>query len=304
MAKRTIKTYQAEAFRQVHMKPEKKLDDMLKAGFAKFFITRVEDLIRLMKLPVPPARVVNHTFIYLTSGEAVMTIGSETYTIFKDECLFVPAGQVFSFNNIDVNEGYLCNFHNDFIIGKFGKSDLLKTFEFLNVWGNPLVKLDKQTSGYVLQLMKRMHTAYSTHGLDQIDILQSYMIALLCEISVNYTPLSTGAEAQSVKLANRFKELVFKHIRTKHLVSDYASLLHISPNHLNRVIKQVTGKSPTKWIDDALMLEARVLLYQTDLSMSEVADELGIHDQSYFSRLFKKYAGVTPLVFRKMIEKS
>ncbi len=90
-------------------------------------------MIRLIKLPVPPARATGHSFIYLTDGEAVMSVGSETYTIYKDECLFVPAGQVFSFSNLDENKGYLCNFHDEFVVGRFGKKELLKSFEFLNV---------------------------------------------------------------------------------------------------------------------------------------------------------------------------
>jgi AraC family transcriptional regulator, transcriptional activator of pobA len=69
-------------------------------------------------------------------------------------------------------------------------------------------------------------------------------------------------------------------------------------------VKTITGKSPTKWIDDTLVLEAKVLLYQTKLTINEVAAEIGIYDQSYFSRLFKKYEGVTPFEFRKKIETS
>lgn len=83
------------------MKPDKQLSEILKADYGKFFITKVEDLIRLIKLPVPPVRSTTHTFIYLTAGEAVMSIGSETYTIYKDQCLFVPVGKVYSFTNVD-----------------------------------------------------------------------------------------------------------------------------------------------------------------------------------------------------------
>ncbi len=286
------------------MKPEKKINDLLKTGFGKFFITKVEDMIRLIRLPVPPARATTHTFIYLTEGEAVMSIGSETYTIYKDECLFVPAGQVFSFNNVDENNGYLCNFHDDFIIDKFGKRDLLKSFEFLTIWGNPLVKLDLQVSKYIHHLLKRIFTDYAINGLQRIEILQSYFIALLCEINHVYTPFSDRNQMQAVTLMNEFKELLFIHIRTKHLVADYANLLHITPNHLNKTIKQITGKSPKKWIDQTLMLEAKVLLHQTDFPISQIAQEIGIYDQSYFSRLFKKHEGVTPLMFRKTIKTS
>lgn len=286
------------------MKPEQKLDTLLKADFGKFFIVRVEEMIRLIKLPVPPTRATTHTFIYLTDGEAVMRIGSDTYTIYRDDCLFVPAGQVFSFSNMDINQGYLCNFHDDFIIGRLGSKDLLKDFAFLKVWGNPRVHLEPTTSEYVLHLLERIFRGYNEHGLRNIAIIQSYFIALLCEINSVYQPLVTSQLTQAVMLTNRFKELLFAHIKTQHHVAEYASLLAITPNHLNKVVKQTTGKSPTQWIDETLMLEAKVLLYQTDLTISAVAMEIGVLDSSYFSRLFKKYEGTTPLQFRKMIETS
>ncbi len=50
-----------------------------------------------------------------------MTIGSETYKIFRDECLVVPAGQVYAFASLDINKGYLCHFQNDMISSRFGK---------------------------------------------------------------------------------------------------------------------------------------------------------------------------------------
>jgi AraC family transcriptional regulator, transcriptional activator of pobA len=299
-----IKTHSTETFRDKYIEPEQKLNELLKNDFGKFFIVRVEDMIRLIKLPVPPTRATTHTLIYLTDGEAVMTIGSATFKIFKNECLVVPAGQVFSFDNLDINKGFLCNFHNDIIIGKFGKNELLKDFEFLNIWGNPRIRLDIDTSKFVEQLLNRIFLEYSTNGLQHLDIIQSYFIATLCEINQIYQPLSNSKQTTAITITNKFKELIFSNIKSKHKVSDYASLLNISPNHLNRIVKQITGKSPRLWIDEALILEAKVLLYQTNYSISQVAEEIGIDDQSYFSRLFKKSQGVTPFEFRKMVEKS
>lgn len=81
-------------------------------------------------------------------------------------------------------------------------------------------------------------------------------------------------------------------------------LMHVSPNHLNKAVKAATAKSPTKWIDEAIVLESKVLLYQSHRSISDIAAEVGLQDPSYFARLFKKYEGITPQTFRKRIEKS
>jgi AraC-like DNA-binding protein len=151
----------------------------------------------------------------------------------------------------------------------------------------------------VRQLYERILDEYAEYGLAHPDILQPSFIALLCEINGVYKPVSESRQTNAVLLTNRFRELLFEHVTSKHLVTDYASLLHISPNHLNKSVKTITGKSPTKWIDEAIVLEAKVLLYQSKLSVSEVAAAVGFYDASYFSRLFRKYEGMTPMDFRK-----
>lgn len=301
---KAIKTHNPDSFTSTYMESGQPLQAMLKQDFGKFFIVKVEEMFRLVKLPVPPNRAITHSFIFLTEGEANMTIGSEACTIHQNECMVVPAGQVFSFNKPDVNTGYLCSFHNDFIIGKFGKNDLLKDFEFLRVWGNPRIAPDPVSAAWVTQLLQRIFREYTTYGLQNQEILQSCLITLLCEVNRAYQPVSGMAPTQAVHLTNQFKELLFEHIADKHLVADYAQLLHVSPNHLNKSVKSVTSKSPTKWIDEAIVLEAKVLLCQTTLSIGEIAAAVGLYDASYFSRLFKKYEGATPLAFRKMIETS
>ncbi len=282
--------------------PSGELDSMLREGFGKFFIVKVENMYRLVKGPVPPSRSTTHSCIYLTQGEATMNIGSRVYTIGKDEMLFVPAGQVFSFRESDVNKGYLCNFHSDMLAGKFGGSDLLREFEFLRIWGNPKLRLDRSTSLFVRHIFSRMLFDYVRNGLRNLDIIQPYLITLLCEANRAYTPVVRSGKAAAVTIANRFNELVFAHFRSRRLVSEYAALLNITPNHLNKTIKAVTGKSPTQWINEAIVLEAKVLLGQSALSVSEIALEVGFDDPSYFARLFRKCEGITPSEFRRKIE--
>lgn len=304
MAKKNeITVYNAKAFTSKFM-PSKELEALLKGDLLKFLVVKLEDMYRHVTRPVPASRSVTHSCLYLTEGEAIMKIGSETYKIGKDELLFVPAGQVFSFKENDVNKGYLCNFHDNMLLGKYGNKELLKDFEFLRVWGNPKISLDKTTSRYVLQLFKRLLTEYMENGMQHPDILQPYFIALLCEVNRAYHPVSNSTQTSAVSITNKFRELIFSNIRTKHMVSDYAAMLNISPNHLNKSVKAITRKSPTKWIDEAIVLEAKVLLSQTDFTISEVAVQVGFEDQSYFTRLFRKYEGMTPTAFRKMIEMS
>jgi len=304
MTNKSFKVYDPPAFTAMHMQPRQELDAMLQPDFDKFFIVRIEDMYRLVQRPVSACRATTHSCLFLTSGEAVMKIGSQTYRLHPHEILFVPAGQVFSFQPGDVNTGFLCNFHDDTLTGPFGKTAVLEAFEFLKVWGSPLVQLPEETSHFVLQLFQRLLLDYSRHGLQHPDITQTYLNTLLCEVNRVYRPAGSSTPAAALHIARRFRELVFTHIRHKHRVTDYAALLHISPNHLNKTVKAVTGQSPTRWIDEAIILEAKVLFNQSHMSVQEVAAAVGLEDPSYFTRLFKKYEGCTPTQFRRVIEKS
>ena len=82
-------------------------------------------------------------------------------------------------------------------------------------------------------------------------------------------------------------------------MNDYAAKLSISPNHLNKVVKGNTGKSPSTWIEEAIILKAKMLLKCTNLHLSEVAAKVGIMDQSYFARKFKQHEGITPSEYRQ-----
>ncbi|RRB07376.1 AraC family transcriptional regulator [Larkinella rosea] len=283
--------------------PSDELNAILKGDIRKFFIVRVEEMYRHVHRPVPASRSTIHSCLYITEGEASMKIGSELFTIHPNELLFVPAGQVFSFQENDVNKGYICGFHTDFLVGIFGNG-LLKEFDFLRVWGNPMIQPDLDSARFIQQILDRLLFDYSRSGLQNSELLQSYLLALLCEVNRVYRPASSDNPGSSVAITNRFRELLFTMISTHHRVSEYALLLNISPNHLNKTVKAITGKSPTKWIDETILLESKVLLSQTTLSISEIASEVGLDDSSYFTRLFKKYEKQTPSEFRRMIEKS
>lgn len=300
----SIKTFNTYEFVERNMHPNPRLQDMLRKDYGRFFIVPVQDMIRVSKLPVPPTRATTHTIIYLTSGVATMKVGSQQIIIHENECLVVPAGQVFCYEKYEINTGFITNFDNDFLIGKFGNQTLLQAFEFLKIWGNPVIRPELQRATYLQQSFQRILDEYQASGLKNATIIQSYLLACLCDLNAAYHPLSNHHNKGAIALTNRFKDLLYTHIRQKHLASDYAALLHITPNHLNKVVKEITGKPVSKWIDEILMLEAKVLLFQTNQTINQVAAELGIFDASYFSRFFRKYEGVTPAEFRKMIEKS
>jgi AraC-like DNA-binding protein len=80
---------------------------------------------------------------------------------------------------------------------------------------------------------------------------------------------------------------------------EYAERLTVHVNHLNRSVKDVTGKSTTVHLAERFISEAKVLLQHTDWSVGDIADRLGFEYATYFNSFFRKHTGTTPLTFRR-----
>ena len=99
-----------------------------------------------------------------------------------------------------------------------------------------------------------------------------------------------------------FLESVFAPDRMPGTIATYADAAGISENYLSRLVKKSTGRSVGAWIDIVRIQRAKHLLATSALSVIDVAAAVGIEDQSYFSRLFKKETGMTPSSFRKQMQ--
>lgn len=109
--------------------------------------------------------------------------------------------------------------------------------------------------------------------------------------------------SRPVELSRMFKQLLVDNYVAVKSPSVYAGMLNVSESYLNEVLKKVTGFSVSYWILNEIMLEAKRLLYYSECNVKEVAHALGYDDHTYFSRLFKKSEGVTPLMFRTTYRK-
>ena len=108
-----------------------------------------------------------------------------------------------------------------------------------------------------------------------------------------------AAIGQKQQVVEQFRRLIDEHYKTLRLPGEYARLLHITPNHLNALCQEFLGRPAGAVIRDRVLLEAKRLLTNADMTAAEIAYELNFQDNSYFSRFFKKYEGVTPEGFRR-----
>ena len=89
-----------------------------------------------------------------------------------------------------------------------------------------------------------------------------------------------------------------QHDKVQHNLKFYADSLFITPKYLIHAIKNASGKTPGKLIDEAIIAEAKLLLMDYDNSISYIAEHLHFSDQAAFSKFFKKNTGITPVSYR------
>lgn len=295
-----IKTYGTKGFREKFLGLENPINKLFKTNSDHFFCLKIMQL----QYPVPPSKHNCHTLIFITSGINIIKLGFEECQTNKNEIIVVPAGQIFSIEHINSkHSGFICQFHPDVLIGKYGNRDIINDFDFLKISGNPKIIVSEKDAAFISNILIRLEAEYLEAETINLDLIQTYLMTLFCEMNRNTVKTPKGGTAAEV-LSAKFKELIYPNIKTNHQVNYYASLLNVTPNHLNKSVKATTGKSATTWIDETILLEAKYLLYQTTLSVSEIAMQVGHEDQSYFSRFFKKHEAMSPVQYRKMIDKS
>jgi AraC-like DNA-binding protein len=92
---------------------------------------------------------------------------------------------------------------------------------------------------------------------------------------------------------------VENNFREEKRVSWYAKQLCITPKYLSESVKQVSRRTPNEWIDNYVILEARVMLKDSALSIKEIAQQLHFPNQSFFGKFFKEHVGMSPSKYRK-----
>jgi len=137
------------------------------------------------------------------------------------------------------------------------------------------------------------------------DVLRSLLNAFIGMAACGYEQINeNGARHnRSIQIAQRFKSLLIQNLRTEKRPTAYAGMLNLSEAYLNEALKKATGFSVSYWIIHEVILEAQRLLYYTQLNVKEIAHQLGYDDHTYFSRLFKKTTGLTPLTFKASYHK-
>jgi len=145
--------------------------------------------------------------------------------------------------------------------------------------------------------------------ISELSEVDSERIALLPILQLLFITIYRLGHAENIKkvassnpslrIFREFQKLVRKTLNDRRSVNGYAEELGITPVHLNRVCQNIAQQSALKLIHQRVVDEAKRYLLNTEYSVSEVGYLLNFHDPAHFTKLFKKYVGVSPSEFRK-----
>lgn len=238
----------------------------------------------------------HYIFFLMESGSVTMAIDFAEIKIDEHTIYFILPGQVHSYVNSDDANGWFMAVDPALIPNEFRE-----TFED-HLLLQQSYHLSPAKYEYCRRLLQLLNDAYKNDPNEPF-YLQTVYSLLNCFLGTAAAGYCTDlknlkASSRPKQIAQDFKRLLSENFLTEKSPSAYAEMLNISGPYLNEALTNVTGLSVSYWITHQIMLEAKRLLYYTQLTVKEIAHQLGYEDHTYFSRIFKNTEGKTPLGFR------
>jgi AraC-like DNA-binding protein len=243
--------------------------------------------------------------IFFTKGSGEHLIDFDKFAVKPGSVFLLNPGQVHSWKLSKDVDGFVFIHTKEFYDGLFVNRKI-EDFPFFYLQQNyPVIYLLKKERERIENLLVMIHETFKKESEYRLVKLGSLIDLIYIELAQLYIPsgkIKTEANSNYLKVV-KLQQFIDKNFKTKKFPSDYADLMNMSIRHLNRICQDTVNKSTGDLIFDRIILEAKRILIHNDVSISQVADELGYEDQSYFIRLFKKKTGVSPKEFQQKMLK-
>lgn len=259
-----------------------------------FHINRIEEITDKLNFPLPPHRKMIYDIVFLTKGSSIRSKGLNNFEFGKNQLFFLPAFQITSHEYMsDDAEGFFIHFDLE-IFKRLNLENQINKFPFLDFFSNPIITIPDNAIQPILNIFHRLEYLYQQEKVEDYGLISFYILVLFKEVSFYISNESHLPKSAASILSNKYKEALSKHIYQKQKVTEYADILNVTPNHLNKCIKNITGKSAQELLNEMLILEAKSLLKYSNLNIAEIAVKLFNQTPSNFSRFFKSQTGLTP----------
>ena len=238
-------------------------------------------------------------YILVETGTAEFVIDCHSYIVGKGDMLLVAPRMSVKLmkKSSDFGTCGLCMepfFFDSLSIGNYVYKRLYNSSHTTYV-----LRLEDSDTVHIRKTLDLMsHYLTSDHPAEMAGSLVNFLLLQITEIFHSQNVHPAGRVKHSDALFRLFRKLLAENYRKEHELQFYADSLHISQTYLSRVIRQISGKTVNNYIAEALYTDARRLLVFTDLTVKEIAEQLGFSDQSSFGKFFKKKSETSPANFR------
>lgn len=240
-----------------------------------------------------------HNFYHLlivTSGKGWHEIDFQRYPLERGRVFLMKPAQVHSWNIDKSAQGFVIEFEEGLL--KAHPSFAPKMIHLFKILPDGFRIDDKKEWQEIVNLCESMLQTYKTKPADYELMTTLELFTFMLRLSqVKNLKLRPAPPTES--FVARFEHLIEQHYTAHHDVEFYAGLLNMTAKALTMKMTRMSGKSARAFIQDRLILEAKRQLAYAELSVSEIAANLGFEDANYFSRFFKAKAQRTPLAFRQ-----
>lgn len=237
-----------------------------------------------------------HQLVWLSAGYTKITTDETPHLLGRGALYLIPTGLVHGSTFSQQLDGFVVHFSPDFLLSGAGLPLPARPGgAFLSG------QFAGEAADRIQGLVVNMEAEFRRASPEKNELLRHYLHLVLLELQRAAGLAQAGRHDQASSIFPvRFAALVEQHYVTKKQVSDYAALLHITPDYLNELVKRTTGRTAGQLIRDRVILEAKRRFLFSEETVSEVAHALNYDDVSYFWRLFKKYVNLSPTEFKKL----
>jgi AraC-like DNA-binding protein len=303
-----------EFYRQVAPGMEGGMESLLPGGITReighFNVFDMEDLIRLNKdreKPIMPYNKRAYYKISLINGRNRAEYANKVIDIERHALLFGTPKVPYNWVPLDMDQsGSFCVFTEEFLVhSKTGV--VLDELPIFRAGGYPVFQLAEEDTQEIGSIFRKMHRELSSDYTFKYDLLRTYTLELI-HYGQKLQPATAlySTHNASARVSSLFVELLERQFPIEspqqklrlRTAKDYADRLAVHVNHLNKVLKENTGKTTTDLISGRITQEAKILLKQTGWNVSEIAYSLGFEEVAHFSNFFRKQTTLSPLAFR------
>ena len=237
----------------------------------------------------------------------VIMYGRTKYDHDNGSLSFIKPHQVMQITDIELEEnGFIIFMHEDYLNGHLLHSEI-KKYGFFDYEANEALHLSSREEEIVWDLFHKMEGEYNNNQDEYTrDIILTHIDSLLKYSQRFYKRQFINRKQMSGKTVTRFNDALTAYfgnglVKYKGLptVKALADQLNTSSRYLSDLLRQETGKTAMELIHIFLIGEAKNMLQASENTVAETAYVLGFENPPYFSRLFKKEVGLTPIEFRK-----